>query len=169
MSRYASWEEVFDYCRRSANPVGRLVLRIAGVHDARADRASDAVCTALQLANFWQDFGRDWRNGRLYVPLDEARRLGARESDLDRPSLAPEWIAALQGCVLLTRRLFADGRPVAGYVSGRLRLELRATWLGGMRILDRIEAAGYDTLHHRPTLDAGDAVRIAAGTLAWRT
>src|SRR5262245_49298183 len=68
--RYASWDEVFDYCRRSANPVGRLVLRIAGYDDARLDRSSDALCTALQLTNFWQDFGRDWRAGRLYVPCD---------------------------------------------------------------------------------------------------
>ena len=70
-TRYQTWAEVLDYCRRSANPVGRLVLRVAGYDDARLDQQSDAVCTALQLANFWQDFGRDWANGRLYVPGDD--------------------------------------------------------------------------------------------------
>ena len=74
-TRYASWDDVLDYCRRSANPVGRLVLRIAGYRDDALDRSSDALCTALQLTNFWQDFGRDWRAGRLYVPREVARRL----------------------------------------------------------------------------------------------
>ena len=81
-TRYASWADVFDYCRRSANPVGRLVLRIAGYRDEALDRSSDALCTALQLTNFWQDFGRDWRAGRLYVPRDVQAACGAREDDL---------------------------------------------------------------------------------------
>ena len=81
-TRYASWADVFDYCRRSANPIGRLVLRIAGYRDEALDRSSDALCTALQLTNFWQDFGRDWRAGRLYVPRDEQRASGADEDEL---------------------------------------------------------------------------------------
>src|SRR5437773_5109668 len=81
-SRYASWADVFDYCRRSANPVGRLVLRIAGYRDDTLDRSSDALCTALQLANFWQDFGRDWRAGRLYVPREVQAAVGADERQL---------------------------------------------------------------------------------------
>ena len=166
--RYESWPEVLDYCRRSANPVGRLVLRVAGVRSEQADRASDAVCTALQLANFWQDFGRDWRNGRLYVPAEEWRRHGAAEADLDAATLSAEWRSALRACVERTRALFDQGRPVTDFVSGRLALELRATWLGGMRILRKVEALEYDTLHRRPTLTMMDAVRIAAGTVAWR-
>lgn len=166
--RYRTWADVEDYCRRSANPVGRLVLRVAGVRDAAADRASDAVCTALQLANFWQDFGRDWRTGRLYVPAGEAERHGARERDLDGSSLTSEWRSALRACVERTRGLFTAGRPVADSVRGRLRWELRATWLGGTRILDRIEALDFDTLHRRPVLTATDAARIAAGVLLWR-
>ena len=81
-TRYASWAELLDYCRRSANPVGRLVLRIAGYRDEALDRSSDALCTALQLTNFWQDFGRDWRAGRLYVPREVHESCGAREADL---------------------------------------------------------------------------------------
>lgn len=167
--RYATWADVFDYCDRSANPVGRLVLRVAGVNDTRTDTASDAVCTALQLANFWQDFGRDWRNGRLYVPAEEMERAGARLADLDGTAMTPAWRDAMRGCVDRTRALFLQGRPVADAVRGRLKWELRATWHGGMRILDRIEAMEYDTLHRRPTLTKADAAGIAAKTVLWRT
>jgi hydroxysqualene synthase len=166
--RYDTWQDVDDYCRRSANPVGRLVLRIAGVRDDAADRASDAVCTALQLANFWQDFGVDWRNHRLYVPAEEVRRHGAVERDLDALRMTDSWRAAIRSCVERTRGLFAIGRPVADVVRGRLRYELRATWLGGMCILDKIEGLGYDTLNQRPTLAAVDAARIATGVMLWR-
>lgn len=167
VNRYETWNDVDDYCRRSANPVGRLVLRVAGVHDDAADRASDAVCTALQLANFWQDFGRDWTNGRLYVPREEMRRHNAWEQDLDAAAMTDAWKSTMRACVLRTYELFALGRPVADHVSGRLRLELRATWLGGVRILEKVEALGYDTLHRRPKLTAADAARIMAGTLTW--
>jgi squalene synthase HpnC len=159
--RYARWADVDDYCRRSANPVGRLVLRVAGVHDTAADRASDAVCTALQLANFWQDFGRDWRAGRLYVPVEESRRQGAQEGDLEGSVMTKAWRATLRACVERTRHLFDAGRPVTDYVGGRLRLELRATWLGGVRVLEKIEALGYDTLHQRPRLESTDMALIA--------
>lgn len=167
VDRYATWDEVLDYCRRSANPVGRLVLRVAGVHNYRADAASDAICTALQLANFWQDFGRDWRNGRLYVPAEETIRSGAREKDLAASVMTPQWRATLRACVERTRALFLEGRPVADAVGGRLRWELRATWLGGMRVLEKIEALDYDTLHRRPTLTGRDAAAIALGTVTW--
>ncbi|MBA2306435.1 MAG: squalene synthase HpnC [Acidobacteria bacterium] len=166
--RYETWLDVEDYCRRSANPVGRLVLRVAGVRDDAAYRASDAVCTALQLANFWQDFGRDWRSGRLYVPAEEARRHGGLERDLEAPAMTDAWKAVLRSCVGRTRTFFAEGRPVADVVRGRLRFELRATWLGGMRILEKIEALGYDTLNQRPTFGSGDAARIASGVVLWR-
>ena len=166
--RYETWAGVSDYCRRSANPVGRLVLRIAGVHDVAADRASDAVCTALQLANFWQDFGRDWRAGRLYVPAEEMQRHGVSERDLDGPVTPKAWRAVLRSCVIRTRSLFDEGRSVSDAVTGRLHWELRATWLGGVRILEKIEARGYDTLHHRPTLGKADAARILAGVALWR-
>lgn len=165
--RYDRWPDVEDYCRRSANPVGRLVLRVAGVHDDSADRASDAVCTALQLTNFWQDFGRDWRAGRLYVPAEESRLEGAQEADLDAPAMTRAWRATVGRCVERTRRLFEEGRPVGQYVRGRLRLELRATWLGGVRILEKIEALGYDTLHQRPRLGPADVALIAARLGSW--
>lgn len=165
--RYETWAGVMDYCSRSANPVGRLVLRVAGYDDPRLDTASDAVCSALQLANFWQDFGRDWRHGRLYVPTEEQGRHAAREADLDAGRMTPEWKAAVKAAVARTRDLFAAGRPVADGVGGRLRWELRLTWLGGTRILDKIEAADFDVLSHRPSLGAADGPPLIWQALTW--
>ena len=167
-TRYASWHDLLDYCRRSANPVGRLVLRLSGYRDAELDRASDAVCTALQLTNFWQDLAIDWPRGRLYVPQDVWRAAGADPAALDRGQITPEWTAAMRACGQHTRRLFTDGRPVCDGVSGRLRYELRATWLGGSRILDRLEAVDFDVFTSRPSLHTSDAIVIAFGTALWR-
>ena len=167
-SRYESWEELFDYCRRSANPVGRLVLRLAGIRDDEADRWSDAVCTALQLTNFWQDLAIDWRRGRLYVPREVWSATGADPSDLGRGEMTSAWRLALQECGGVTRRLFERGRPVCDVLRGRLRYELRATWLGGTRVLDKLERGRFDTLRHRPRLSAGDALVIALRALTWR-
>jgi phytoene synthase len=167
-TRYATWPAVLDYCRRSANPVGRLVLRLSGYNDGQLDEASDAVCTALQLTNFWQDLAIDWPRGRLYVSEDIYGPRGAAPGDLDRGSMTPEWAAALAECGRRTRELFEQGRPVCDGVSGRLRYELRATWLGGTRILDRLERSGFDVFASRPSLGAADALVIACGTLLWR-
>jgi squalene synthase HpnC len=155
-TRYASWADVFDYCRRSANPIGRLVLRIAGYRDDRLDRSSDAVCTALQLTNFWQDFGRDWRAGRLYVPREVLDACGASETDLAPGPLGRAWQQALARCVAVTDEHFRRGRDVCDGVGGRLRYELRVTWLGGRRILKRVDEARANLLDYRPTLGARD-------------
>ena len=126
-TRYDSWLAVLDYCRRSANPVGRLVLRIAGHRDEVLDRSSDALCTALQLTNFWQDFGRDWRAGRLYVPREVQGACGAFEADLSAGTITSAWAQALDACVDRTQALFQEGRAVCDGVGGRLTLELRFT------------------------------------------
>jgi phytoene synthase len=164
-NRYASWTDVLDYCRRSANPVGRLVLRIAGYREATLDESSDRLCTALQLTNFWQDFGRDWRAGRLYVPREVLTTHGAAESTMTTKAgrLTPEWTRALRTCVEATHQQFAAGRAVCDGVHGRLRLELRLTWLGGRRILERVERIGADLFNIRPTLGVSDAP-----VLLWR-
>lgn len=167
-TRYASWSDVLDYCRRSANPVGRLVLRLSGYRDEALDRASDSVCTALQLTNFWQDLAIDWPRGRLYVPEETWRAAGADPAALDRGRLTPEWAAAMRACGARTRQLFAEGRPVCDGVGGRLRYELRATWLGGSRILDRLETVNYDVFASRPSLGTSDALVIASKALLWR-
>ena len=177
-TRYERWDDVLDYCRRSANPVGRLVLRIAGYRDEALDRSSDALCTALQLTNFWQDFARDWQNGRLYVPRADYESFGAREEDLEavlgHPGTAPgrqlplpaEWRAVMGEMSRRTRRLFNEGRFVCERVGGRLRYELRLTWHGGARILERVERSNFD-VRHRPTLGARDASSILWRAALW--
>jgi phytoene synthase len=168
-TRYDTWRDVLDYCRRSANPVGRLVLRVAGYDDPRLDAQSDAVCTALQLTNFWQDLAIDWRRGRLYVPAEEHRRACARESDLNRLEMTSEWRQAIRQSIRRTRDLFESGRPICDAVRGRLRWELRFTWLGGMRVLENIEASDCDVFNQRPTLGPADAPVLAWRALRWTT
>ena len=165
--RYASWTDVLDYCQRSANPIGRLVLRIAGYDDVRLDRSSDALCTALQLTNFWQDFGRDWRAGRLYVPRDVQNACGALEADLDAGRLTPAWASAIERAVAYTRSLFEQGRAVCDGVRGRLRFELRFTWLGGARILERVERDRARLLERRPALRPADAPLLVWRAIGW--
>jgi squalene synthase HpnC len=167
-TRYASWADVFDYCRRSANPVGRLVLRIAGYRDEALDRSSDALCTALQLTNFWQDFGRDWLIGRLYVPRDVTAACRAREMDLNGPFFNDAWQAAIRHCVDQTRAQFEAGRAVCDGVSGRLRYELRFTWLGGTRILEQVERTGAALLSQRPTLGKRDLPLLLWRAARWQ-
>ena len=167
-TRYASWPDVLDYCRRSANPVGRLVLRIAGYRDEALDRSSDALCTALQLTNFWQDFGRDWRAGRLYVPREVQDACGADESLLAAGRITDPWARALECSAAFTRERFAAGRAVCDGVRGRLRAELRFTWLGGMRILERVERDRFVALERRPTLGFGDAPLLVWRAALWR-
>jgi hydroxysqualene synthase len=169
VKRYRSWNDVLDYCSRSANPVGRLVLRVAGYDDASLDSASDALCTALQLTNFWQDFAGDWANGRLYVPLDDRDRAGARDADLNEARMTPQWRLALGVVASRTRDLFTAGRPVCDAVIGRLKLELRVTWLGGSRILDRLDQANYDVFGQRPTLlSVPDFAALLWRALTWK-
>ena len=168
VTRYASWPELLDYCRRSANPVGRLVLRIGGWRDDRLDVASDAVCTALQLTNFWQDLAIDWSRGRLYVPAEAHERAGASTTSLERREWPPAWRDALHDCASRTRALFARGRPVCDGVSGRLKWELRFTWLGGVRVLDRLEQADFDVFRSRPSLGLADGPALAWAALRWK-
>jgi squalene synthase HpnC len=171
-TRYGSWADVLDYCRRSANPVGRLVLRIAAprtMPDAEVERSSDALCTALQLTNFWQDFGRDWRAGRLYVPREVYAACGATEDELRCGAIGDAWVRAMRECVAVTAGLFQTGRLVCDGVAGRLRYELRLTWAGGRRILERVDARGRRLLVDRPTLGLGDAPSLLWRALSWRT
>jgi len=166
-TRYASWRDVLDYCRRSADPVGRLMLRIAGTRDPDLDRSSDALCTALQLTNFWQDFGRDWRAGRLYLPREVQDQCGAREDDLAAGRMTPAWERALEMATAFTRERFEEGRLVCQKVGGRLGLELRLTWLGGTRVLERIDERRADLLQYRPTIGPADVPPIVWRAARW--
>ena len=168
-TRYASWGDLFDYCRRSANPIGRLVLRIAGYRDPALDAASDSVCTALQLTNFWQDLRIDFERGRIYMPAAERAAHGAIDEELRGGRITDAWRHTLASATGRTRALFEAGRPVCEGVEGRLRHELRATWLGGMRILDRLERLGYDPVRSRPTLGIADVPWFAWRLATWRS
>jgi phytoene synthase len=167
-TRYDTWRDVLDYCRRSANPVGRLVLRIAGYRSETLDRSSDALCTALQLTNFWQDFGRDWRAGRLYLPRDVQEACGARETDLAGLRLTGGWVSAIRSAVELTADYFRLGRDVCNHVGARLRFELRLTWLGGACVLDRVGRRADDLLDYRPALGAADVPTLLWQAATWR-
>jgi squalene synthase HpnC len=164
---YESWDDLFDYCRRSANPVGRLVLRIGGYRDEQIARSSDALCTGLQLANFWQDFGRDWRAGRLYVPREVHEAAHASIADLEAGQFTREWADAIAVCVDRTRACFAAGRQVCDAVRGRLKVELRLTWLGGTRILDQVDRHRTDLLAWRPKLGAADLPLLLWRAARW--
>ena len=168
VTRYPTWDDMMQYCQRSANPVGRLVLRIAGYDNANLDAASDAMCAALQLTNFWQDLKVDFDRGRIYLPEDERARHGALERDLAAGTITIGWQRALATAAARTRLLFDEGRYVCDGVHGRLRYELRATWLGGVRILDRLESSCFDVVGRRPKLGAADVLLIAPLLLAWR-
>ena len=167
VTRYATWADLLDYCRRSANPVGRIVLRLSGYRDPALDRWSDAVCSALQVTNFLQDLGRDWRAGRLYVPADVQAACGADLDDLRREQLTPAWRRAIACCAARTRELFREGRPICDSVRGRLRLELRLTWLGGMLVLERATRTGYDPFASRPALGPRDVLPLAWRAVVW--
>jgi squalene synthase HpnC len=161
--RYATWDEVIDYCRRSANPVGRLVLLVFGYRDEALAALSDCICTGLQLANHWQDLAIDLARERIYVPQDLAARFGVREDDLRASCVDGRFQALMRELVGRARALFAEGRPLCDRVGRDLRFEMRLTWLGGTGILDRIEAEGYDVYQRRPRWSAADKA-----TLAWR-
>lgn len=160
VTRYETWDDLLDYCRLSAHPVGRLVLRIASHESPQLDRWSDAVCAALQLTNFWQDFERDLSHGRLYVPAAIQRLHGASETQL-RDGFPSVWRATIEDVVRRTRAMFEEGASLSSMLRGRLAYEVRATWLGGMRILDKIEDAGFDVRSERPALGVRDAAWVA--------
>ena len=165
VKRYGTWHAVLDYCVYSANPVGRLVLYLCGYRDAERQRLSDATCTALQLANFWQDVSRDLEKGRIYIPLDIAAAHGVKESDIVTRRFDDRYVALMKDLITRTRALFAEGMPLAKMVDSRLSVDLEMFSRGGLAVLQAIEAGGYDTLHHRPALGKGKQARLLGRAL----
>jgi len=154
--RYADRAQLLDYCRRSANPIGRLMLHMAGVQGGTALAQSDAICSALQLINFWQDPSVDLPRGRHYVPEADAQRHGLHLDQLAQQDDSPASQAMLRELCHWAGALMAEGAPLACSVPGRLGWELRLVVQGGLRILERISAVQYRTLRQRPTLGAPD-------------
>ncbi len=160
VKRYPTWDSVIDYCVYSANPVGRLVLYLCGYRDEQRQRLSDATCTALQLANFWQDVSRDLEKGRIYIPLDRAAARGLTEKEIVGKKFDERYVELMKDLIAQTRELFDKGMPLAQMVDGKLSVDLEMFSRGGIAVLDAIEAMGYDTLNARPAISKGKQIRL---------
>jgi len=165
VNRYATWAGVLDYCVYSANPVGRLVLYLCGYRDETQHRLSDATCTALQLANFWQDVARDLEKGRIYIPLDRAAAHGLSEQEIVEKKFDQRYVAVMKELIDYTRALFEKGMPLSKMVEGKLSVDLEMFSRGGLAVLDAIEKMGYDTLHRRPEVSKAKQVRLLGRAL----
>ena len=161
--RYADFPELLDYCRRSANPVGRLVLLLHGFSDGERFRMSDNICTALQLANFWQDMSVDRLKNRIYIP--ESDWNGADEAEIFADTATARVREIVKFQVERTRGLFDAGEKLPSLLPFPLSLEIRATLAGGRAILDKIQSQGFDTLSKRPAIGKIDKLRILLRTL----
>ena len=160
--RYASFAELMDYSRRSANPIGRLVLHLFGRGDAASMQSSDAICSSLQFTNFWQDVAVDWKKGRVYIPQEDLQRFGVSEAQIEQQQADDAWRALMAFECARARQMLHAGAPLGRSLPGRLGLEIRATVQGGLAILDKIDAVSGDVFRNRPVLKAFDWVKILA-------
>jgi phytoene synthase len=158
--RYENFGELLDYCRRSANPIGRLLLLLFGHREEEKHRQSDSICTGLQLANHWQDVAIDLQKERVYLPADDLQKFDLSIEALQEKSLSPAFQNLMKFEVARARELFSGGKPLCTSVAGRLGVELRVVWLGGSRILDGIEQNGYDVFFKRPVITKKDKLLI---------
>ena len=156
--RYQTFGELVDYSRRSANPVGRMLLHLYGEHDSRSLAQSDGICTALQLINFWQDISVDVPRGRYYLPVALLAKYGISQAEVQSLQDSPALRQVLAECCTLARQLMLRARALPGRIGGQAGLELRLVMAGGIRILDKIAAQGYNTAQQRPALSKKDAL-----------
>jgi len=163
---FATWDDLLGYCRGSANPVGRLVLALYGIEDPEAIRCSNAVCTGLQLTNFWQDLGPDVKRGRLFLPLEDLARFGLHREDVTRPASREALTKLLATECGATRELLNRGAPIVRMTPALLSLQLRGTIAGGRAILKSVERLGWRVLEHRPTLTGPARIGIVIRALA---
>jgi squalene synthase HpnC len=163
--RYQTWEDVLEYCVYSANPVGRLVLYLSDYRDEARQRLSDQTCTALQLANFWQDVSRDLEKGRIYIPLDALAGHALTEADIVNRRFDDRYVTLMKALIARTRAIFQAGIPLAKTVEPFLRADLEMFSRGGLAILDAVEASGYNTLEHRPALTKWTQIGLLGRTL----
>jgi len=166
VTRYPNWDELFAYCRYSANPVGRLVLYLCGYSDPERQRLSDATCTALQLANFWQDVTVDLLKDRVYIPLDVMTRHGYTVDDLYARRFTPAFRGVMREIVARTQELFDAGASLPSKVDRRLALDIDLFSRGGMRVLRKIRQQGYNVLAARPAISKAERVGLLLGSLA---
>jgi squalene synthase HpnC len=168
VTRYRDFEQLFDYCKFSANPVGRLVLGLCGYRDAERYALSDATCTALQLANFWQDVTVDLQKDRVYLPVGLLEAHGYPVEALFERRFDDRFRAAMREAVEVARELFVKGLPLADRVDRRLSIDLELFSRGGMRVLDKIEQQGYDVLTSRPSVSKLERVGLLLGAIRRR-
>jgi squalene synthase HpnC len=164
--RYPSFEDVLGYCKNSANPVGRLVLYVCGYRDAERQQLSDYTCTALQIANFWQDVVRDYDKGRIYLPLESLAKFEVNESDIAQRRFTPQFRELMKFEVARAQEWFARGLPLAGKVDKHLAIDIELFSRGGMDVLDAIERQGYDVLSRRPAISKGRKLWLLTRALA---
>ncbi len=164
-TRFESMSEVLEYCRYSANPVGHLVLYAGGYRDAEMLRLADHTCSALQLANFWQDVKVDYGKGRIYIPRDDMERFGVSEATIAAGKTTPAFQALMRHAVDATRKMFAAGAPLIGMVDRELALDLDLFTRGGLEILNAIESQDYDVLRERPAISKWRKGRLLMGAL----
>jgi squalene synthase HpnC len=162
---YATWDDLLGYCRGSANTIGRLMLALHDVEDPEAERASDALCTALQLTNMWQDLGRDLERGRLFIPLEDLRLFGLDRESLTKPASRADLTRILLHECAGTDELYDQGRPVVAFVPLALGIQLRATILGGRAVLRAVAQRGWRVLRERPRLSGWTRARVVAMAL----
>ena len=165
VTRYETFAELRDYCRRSADPVGRIVLRLCRAHDERTVAWSDSICTGLQLANFWQDVARDLDIGRVYLPREDRLRFGYSDEDLENRVTSDAFLALMRFEVERARRFLLDGLPLVPRMPGRLQVDIELFARGGLKILERIESIGYRVWETRPVVTKRDAAGLFARCL----
>lgn len=168
VTRYQTFEALFEYCRYSANPVGRLVLGLCGYHDAARYALSDATCTALQLANFWQDVVVDWQKNRVYLPLDLLAKHGSSVDAIANRRFDEHFRAAMKEAVDVARALFLKGLPLADQVDRRLAIDLDLFSRGGLKVLDKIERQDFNVLRARPSVSKIERVSLLLGAIRRR-
>jgi squalene synthase HpnC len=160
-TRYADFGEVMHYCRRSANPIGRLLLALYGVTDPKQLAWSDGICSALQLINFLQDIAVDWQKGRVYLSQDEMARFGISERQIAEGRVDALWQQFMKTQIERTRKMLQAGAPLGRALPGRIGLEMRLIILGGSRILEKLHDSQGDVFHQRPTLNTRDWLGMA--------
>ncbi len=166
--RYPTFEDVLGYCKNSANPVGHLVLYVCGYRDAERQQLSDYTCTALQLANFWQDVAVDYGKGRIYLPLESLAKFGVSESDIAERRATPQFREMMKFEVARARDWFRMGLPLAGKVDKHLAIDIELFSSGGFAILNAIERQNYDVLTRRPAISKPRKLWLLVRALAGR-
>ncbi len=158
--RYKDFQEILDYCKYSANPIGRLLLELYNIYDEESKKLSDSICTALQLANFYQDLSIDFLKDRIYIPLDEMKFFGITETDFEKKENNSNFSLLIKLQVKRAKELFIQGYNLIDRLPFKLALEIKWTILGGEEILNKIEKLDYNVLANRPVLNKKDFIRL---------